>query len=197
MVSDREPIVHSEQELYPTIRGVGTVVLNSRNQVLVGTELQDKDSNHRKKGQMSIPMETLKGIERNSEISLVRVALSEILGDSNMKRLSDGLREVGHGGPIALDAEGTQGAVVVFRWAEDPDEMPFVSAVPGEFSDLHWIDLDELRYAPNTRPYVHPFLDFAEGAGMLNGMPTSEISALRGHNPNSYLRFRDLYSDVR
>lgn len=197
MTTESKTHTHVEHELYPTIKGVGTIVLNKRGDILVGTELNGKEENHRKQGQLSIPMETLKDFERKSPIALVRASLSEISNSATIGKLMQGLREVGHGGPIQLDMEGTQGALVVFRWIDNPDEMPFVEAVPSEFVNLTWMNTDLLLGSPNLRPYVSPFIEFAASNGMLNCMPTREIEALRQFNSDSYLKYRDLFPDVK
>ncbi len=196
MAIERSLVVENGEDLYSNVHGVGTIILNERDEILVGTELQDKEMRHRKRGQLSIPMESLKLFERNDENALIRASLSEVLSGENIDVIRRGLREIGHEGPIALDEEGTQGALVVFRWIEDPNIMPFIAATPEEFSDLKWLDQGSLLEHGDVRRYVRPFLEFARNSGMLNRMSNVEIGALRGFNPGTYHRYRELFGDV-
>lgn len=179
------------------VRGVGAVVLNERSELLVGREGLAKREHQRAVGQISIPLETLKPFERKNVNALKLAAISEIVTNSNIKLLSDSLKEVGLTSPLTLNEAGVEGVGVVLRWTGGADEMPFIPSVPEEFSNLRWMTLDKFYdLNSNIRPFARTIVERVSEFGLLEKPEHYDLPILKKLRPNQYAAVRDLYADV-
>lgn len=184
-------------EQFSGIKGVGSIILNSDNQVLVGTETEDKAVHKRKAGMVSIPLETIKPFERKNKQGLLLAGLAEVVTDDNIREVEDALQEVGIiEDPVEVDSENDISvAVAVYHWTGDPTINPFRQAQT-DLADLRWMNTSELLSAKELRPYVETIIDHAAERGYLNGKIASPIPVLRHFTPSRHSVARETYEDV-
>lgn len=197
MNHERKIGAYEENERFANIRGVGAIILNSNGEILVGREMLAKRNHNRQVGQLSIPLETVKPYERRNRNALILASLSEIVTDNCIENVRKGLREVTVDGPVYLGENGVSGALSVFHWTLNPEEMPFIPSVPEEFSELQWMQPQEVVQSERLRPYASILIRYAENAGLLNGAEDREIPILNKYRPNQYSEVRELYPDVQ
>lgn len=182
---------------FANIRGVGTIIVNPNGEILVGKEMLAKKNHKRQVGQLSIPLETVKPYERKNKNALLLASLTEIVTDDCIDVVRKGLREVTIDGPIYLEEGEVSGALSVFHWVLDSDEMPFIPSVPEEFGELRWMDPQQVMESEKLRPYAATLIKYAEVKGFLNGVEDREIPILSKYSPNQYSAVRELYPDVQ
>lgn len=177
-------------------RGVGTIVMNANHEILIGTEFLAKRDHERHVGALSIPLETFKPFERNNPNAVRLAALSEITTPNNIDRLKMYLKEAALQGPVKLGEGGIEGALAVFHWTGDPEEMPFEPAVPGEFGNLQWMEPGVAITLPNLRPYADVMIRYADDKGLLNGLSNRPVPLLNKWNVARYTAIREDKNDV-
>lgn len=197
-----EELKHStdsvEFEALSGVNGVCTLILNSRGEVLVGREAIAKESHDRQRGQISIPMETLKSFERTNKKAMVLAAITEIITDNNVSVLQQQLYEAVVVGPVQLNNNGITGAIAVFHWKGDPGCMPFEPSVEEEFNGLKWMKPGKVLEDCSVRPFTTVVLNYAEENGLLNGLPDRPMLALYGLKPSRLMEIREngMHEDV-
>lgn len=186
-----------DPKIFADIKGVGTVILNKKDEVLVGTETEDKPLHRRLAGMISIPIETVKPFERRNRRGLVLASLAEVVTDGNLAQVSEGLLELGIiDQPVVVDKEhDIKAAVSVFRWDGDPQVNPFSQAQP-DLAELRWMSQEEILAAVELRPYAEVILAHARTNGYLNGRQALPRTSLAGLFPSRHAIARESKDDV-
>lgn len=184
------------KDAFKNSRGVGTIVLNANHEILLGTEFLAKRAHERQVGALSIPLETFKQFERTNLNAVRLAALSEITTPANIERLKLYLREAALQGPIKLGEDGIEGALAVFHWTGDPNEMPFEPAAPGEFGNFQWMEPGVAIRLPNLRSYADVMIRYADDKGLLNGLSSRPIPLLDKWKVARYSAIREDKIDV-
>lgn len=140
------------------IKAVAGVVVSKDGKVLIGTEQIDKPATQRRKGDASIPFETLKPSELTREGSFVGALLTEISTDERMPNLRGKLESAGIVDQVEV-FPGDWVATLLLRYKGKSDSMPFGATHPEEFGDLRWENLEDARKLPNLRLYAVPVLE--------------------------------------
>lgn len=161
------------------IKGVAGVVVSKDGRLLVGTEQVDKPATMRKKGQTSIPFETLKPRELNLEGGFVSALLTEITTDRAMHELRGKMYSAGVIDQLEVMPD-VWVATLLLKYDGNSDFMPFEPQDPEEFSDLRWMGVKTLMKSPDVRPFTIPVME--------------RVLALNRRDPGS-VDFRRLYLD--
>lgn len=182
---------------FSCIKGIGTIILNTKDQLLVGTEMEDKPAHKRAVGMISVPIETVKPFERTNMRGLMLAGLAEVATDQNIMELKEGLHTLGIiETPVVVDPENDiSAAVAVFRWIGDPERNPFLQAQT-DMGDLRWMDTEELLGACELRPYAEVIIEHAKVKGYLNGHSSMPISGLDRFSPSRHAKARENHHDV-
>ncbi|OIP57931.1 MAG: hypothetical protein COX79_02950 [Candidatus Levybacteria bacterium CG_4_10_14_0_2_um_filter_36_16] len=189
-------LVSQEKLRIDRIKGVAGIVVSRDGRLLVGTEQMNKPSTRRKKGEISIPFETLKPKELGAEGGFVSALLTEISTDASIKRLQGKLESAGVIDQIEVMSD-IWVATVLLRYNSISNTMPFEAPHPEEFSDLRWMGAKTLLSMQNVREFTFPVLN---NVIEINRRRPSKVNFrplyLEPYVPSVYEKFRELEQDI-
>jgi hypothetical protein len=186
----------NERLMDERIKAVAGVIVNRDKRILVGVEQTSKPATRKERGQLSIPMETLKPFEIGTEAGLTKALMTEISTSRSMGFLRHGLQNAGIVSVVPVEKD-VNVAVLLMKWKGNPKIMPFEPPHPEEFSELRWIGIKTLLGDSFVRPYADTVLRnvLEINRKKNNGIHFSDLS-FEGFIPEVYERDRQLTPDV-
>lgn len=189
--------IESRESYNSRVKGVAGIIVSQDKKILVGREQTDKPESLRRKGQLSIPMETLKAFEGRTELGMIKALLSEIATDDSVLALRHGLENAGIIGTVPVHSDYDM-AVLLLRWNGSSEVMPFDEACPDEFNDLKWVGVNNLLNPEEmVRPYARMAVEFALRVNRQRPSPVEfRPLYLQKYFPSKYANLRDSIPDV-
>jgi hypothetical protein len=186
----------TERLLNERIKAVAGVIVNRDGRLLVGQEQITKPRTRKEKGQLSIPMETLKPFEGGTEAGMTKALMTEIATWDSMSILRKRLQTAGIVSVVPVESD-VDVAVLLLKWKGDPKIVPFGQPHPDEFSHLKWIGVKSFMESSFVRPYARTVITDVLELNRAHPSPVEfkDIS-LRGFSPQAYEDLRQLSPDV-